>query len=81
MEAAAGITSQRTSTGGSNTTTSTASPSTTQAGAKTSTTGSETGQTSTAASATAYFPTTVGSKSVNSAAPGKFLLLCNYHTL
>jgi len=69
MEAAAGITSQRTSTGGSNTTTSTASPSTTQAGAKTSTTGSETGQTSTAASATAYFPTTVGSKSVNSAAP------------
>ncbi|KAL9966032.1 hypothetical protein ACROYT_G024040 [Oculina patagonica] len=65
MEAAAAvITSQRTSTGGSNSTASTESQSTTPVTVKTGTTGSETGQTGTIASSTAS--RTAGSTPVSS---------------
>lgn len=71
MEAAAAvITSQRSSTGSSNSTASTESQSNTPATVKTSTTGSETGQTSTVASSTAN--RSVGSTPVSSTIAGMF---------
>ena len=64
--AAAGISAHRSSTGGTNTTSSSDSQNATSAAPKTSTTGSETGQTSTAAAST----TTTGTAAVSSQASG-----------